>query len=196
MVRFCRYFIAWLGISISLFFSLNSHAVLALEGGTFRINAGFMYPEKIDTINYKSGNLLELGFGLKSGTVRYELEVKGMTTDIDTPGGDLLFINGLYNVYYDFEGLGMNLVPYLAGGGGFAYVRSKIAVSTSADANEVKDNSYAVGFQIKGGLNYLTSESFSWNLGYTYFRTMNLKKVGNDNFQAHQISLGVIWYIG
>ncbi len=193
MIKFYQYAIACL--FFTLFFLENVQSTLALEGGTFKLNLGMTFPDKVGGIDYKTGTIGSAGFGVKSGAVRYEFEFKGILGNIKTPGGDILFMSGLYNLYYDFEGLNVDLVPYLAGGAGLTYAKSGVSQTDSSKPKIIK-RQMTVGFQIKVGVNYVMTEAFSWNLGYEYFRTLKIKNLANDNFKAHMIALGVIWYIG
>ena len=154
-----------------------------------------MFPKKVNGIEYKSGTVGSAGFGLKSGAVRYELEGKFMRSSIKTPGGKITFMSGIYNLAYDFEGLHVDLVPYISGGAGVIYANTSVAQTDTSKPN-IKKKQFAGGFQVKVGINYVYTETFSWTLGYEYFRSLNIKNLANDNFQAHMLSLGAIWYIG
>ncbi|NQY42300.1 MAG: P44/Msp2 family outer membrane protein [Legionellales bacterium] len=184
----------------SLFFIESVQSTLALEGGLFRLNGGLMFPKKVSGIDYKSGAAGSASIGLKSGAVRYELEAKFMRSSISTPGGSVTFMSGIYNVAYDFEGLHVDLVPYISGGAGVTYANTTVSqtstTGSSSTTTNVKKKQLTAGFQVKVGLNYVFTETFSWTLGYEYFRTLDIKNLANDNFVAHMLSLGAIWYIG
>lgn len=184
-------------LALSVAMPLSVNAVLALEGGTVSLRAGVTFPEKSGNFEYKSGYLAGIGIGLKSGPLHYGFAVDAMLADIkssaQTNKGDVMLITGLFNMRYDFEGMGSAVIPYLGAGAGYVMARSSITPIVGAKASQTN---HTGGFQAKVGLMYLTSEEFGFDLGYQYFRTLEIKNLGNKNFNAHQVSLGVTWFIG
>ncbi len=188
-----------------------SNAILALEGGTFSVQGGALFPDKMGTVTigdgssktleFNTGYVGSIGMGLKSGPIRYEGEFNFLYSKVKTSklSGTAYILNAMYNMYYDFESVGIDLIPYLGGGAGYAYVNPSIKDTTAASGTSDKlftKGIHTGAFQAKVGLNYLMSETVSWTLGYRYFRTLELSKLNNKPFLVHQVALGVIWYLG
>jgi opacity protein-like surface antigen len=176
---------------------LSSTAVLALEGGTFSLRAGVMFPEKSGNFKYNSGYLAGIGVGLKSGPLNYGISgdfiMGGIKSSAQTSKGNVILATGFFNMRYDFEGMGSAIIPYLGAGAGYVMFRSDI---TPVGGSSQKKTNHTGGFQAKAGLMYLMSEEFGFDLGYQYFRTLEVKSIGDNNFSAHQALLGVTWFIG
>lgn len=186
-------------IIISSYF-VSAYGILALEGGTVSLHGGLGFPENNTRFKYENTNFRGgLALGLKSGTIRYELELFYIMNSIKKESvaadkGNLQLFNGSVNMLYDIEGLSLPITPYI--GGGFGYVFSRIEYTKTGEENKVKSTKNVPGYQFKCGLIYLTDEDFGIDFGYTYFRTFKLGLLGDEHYQQHQLNIGFIWYLG
>jgi opacity protein-like surface antigen len=166
--------------------------------------------------SYDSG----LGFGLVFGksydnNLRIEGELGYRSNDLDSfsdegealgAAGDITAVSFLFNTYYDIANPS-RFTPYLGAGLGGAYVSLDARlIDPEFDDIVYSDETFALAYQLGGGVAYRLNRMLTLDLGYRYFSTTNLKlrdetadlsEVGaplnrfETDYSAHNLALGL-----
>lgn len=112
------------------------------------------------------------------------------------------FWSGMLNGYVDL-GTVAGLTPYVGGGIGVVYARSKIEGEVnfpdgSTLSGLAKQNHYSAAYSLGAGINYKVDSNTSIDLGYQYVSAPDAKFVSVDNpylygkgIEFHQIKVGL-----
>jgi opacity protein-like surface antigen len=132
-------------------------------------------------IGYQSDDVTELfGSDIETleSTVKETLQQWGLSDSYDDLSIKSSAITVMYNLFADYKMKGP-VSPYLMGGLGVAFTDMKFSFSY----NGVKfDNSYdktSFAWQVGAGLGLKVTDKVSFDLGYRYFKTMNVD-LGSD----------------
>ena len=88
----------------------------------------------------------------------------------------------MFNIYYDFVdwGIGpMQITPYIAAGGGYAWVQNDLNVylqGVQTYTDHIYPNNSALAGQLMAGLLFFVDESSYFGLDYRYFTTANAQQ--------------------
>jgi opacity protein-like surface antigen len=125
---------------------------------------------------------------------RAEAELGWMKSDAD-PTGDVRFLTGMGNVFYDFRN-SSRWTPYIGGGLGLANVDLD-RVGATGSAQQINDSETVLACQLMGGVSYALSQNTDLFGGYRYFRAEDIdsrNQAGqriNADFTNHIIETGV-----
>lgn len=156
----------------------------------------------VNGADYKTGWNVAGGIGYKSGPLRYEGEVTYVrntvdnftvngTTRTNNVGGRNQDLYALFNVYYDFDSLGHELVPFLAAGIGWGNVDVNLTDSTPGMTFAFGQKENEIAYQFSGGVAFNTNANNSILLAYRYLGTTKADKLGKRS-QHHIGSIGFV----
>ncbi len=110
---------------------------------------------------------------------------------------------GLVNIYYDFLGDGSsNVVPYIGGGGGYAYIYNVVKIFYNGELvtpnnQSIKSHNSALVGQAIIGSSYFMDDFFSIAIDFRYYTTPVQKFITNihstQNVQLQVYSFNVIF---
>lgn len=155
-----------------------------------------------DSGTYQTDNTLSfagaIGFRLNRD-IRFEGELSYRKNDfskfkgrnaIYSSGGEIsnlaLFLNG----YYDFDQFQWKAKPYLSAGLGLMRFNASIEPASTLQSSD--DDSYALGWQLGGGLKYRINSGLALTGGYRYLSATDFGIGTYDtDYSAHELMLGL-----
>jgi opacity protein-like surface antigen len=151
---------------------------------------------------YKTNNALSfagaIGVRLDRRT-RIEAEINYSKNDLSTfagntlsytSGGEISNIAALLNGYYDFEQVKWKAKPFLTAGLGVMRFNTKI--KPSGTLTEAEETSYALGWQVGGGLKYRVNPGMAITGAYRLLGSTDFGVGAYDiNYQAHEFRVGL-----
>lgn len=135
--------------------------------------------------------------------LRVEGEISYRTTDFDRinlsgpgsfkMGGDLSTWLYMANAYYDFDLEWKHITPFVTAGIGVAHHNGTIDDS-SGFVPDASDSSYALAWQLGGGLKYRLNDGLAFTGGYRYVGTTD---IDFDSYKfeygSHEWRVGLEW---
>jgi opacity protein-like surface antigen len=148
------------------------------------------------TLSYKNSfNSYDFGGGIgyKSGPIRYEAQMnyiraeqKSITGGRDVSGGTNIYAP-MANIYFDFDMLNIDLIPFIGAGLGYAYVTAN---------GFPGDGSSTFAYQGTIGASYMFDDSVSLDLAYRFFGTTTPEEQFRDAWYTNMVNLGVTYHFG
>ena len=194
-------------------------AAQGLKGSMYgELRGGASFPNDADTdfggglegdLSSDTGWLIEGAFGYahESGLrgeiaagYRYneldDFEVSGVSVDFE---GEITAVTGMVNLYYDFDlgtlggarGATANLVPFVGGGIGVAFLNADLDEIGNTSIDEDEDDT-VFAWQVVAGLAYKFTPTVTGSLRYAYFATSDPEFNGTDSeYDAHNVLAGI-----
>ena len=130
--------------------------------------------------------------GYKSGPMRYEAQftyIRGSHNKIAgvTANGGTNVYAFMANVYFDFDMINFQVVPYIGAGLGYAHLTDS-ALAGSSDS--------VFAYQGMAGLRYHFEENITFDFGYRYFGTTEADSQFKKRWQSNLVNLGVTFNFG
>jgi opacity protein-like surface antigen len=182
------------------------------------LRGGASFPDDADTdfgggidgdLSSDTGWLIEGAFGYAHesglrgeivGGYRYndldDFKISGGTVDIE---GDIEAVTVMVNLYYDFDlgtyggatGATANLVPFVGGGIGAAFLNAEIDQIGGIPINDEEDDT-VFAWQVVTGLAYNFTPKLAATLRYAYFATSDPEFDGVDSeYSGHNVLGGI-----
>jgi opacity protein-like surface antigen len=154
--------------------------------------------------DYDTGFIVSGSLGRQSEIIRLEAELVYFQNDYDSISvlglsapldGDLSFVGGLVNIFYDFE-TGGPWRPFIGAGAGYAQVSINDASTVGIPFADDGDSAFA--YQFKLGVSYQYSATTDFLISYRYLGSEELEftdafgfPFSSDGVQSHSLEVGL-----
>jgi len=194
----------YLSIATLSALSLGSYAA-DLDGPYVGLSGGLALVPDIGSdssvkVEFDPGFTVGAQLGYKFYWLRAEIEGSFMRSEIDElslagvkqagADGDLDTYAFMFNLFYDVDLFGPEIMPYLGAGIGYVHLEAddNLSVSTRFDDED------SLAYQAMVGLTYNHDEQIAVTLGYRYLRSED--KIAGDHYQNHIITSSLIYRFG
>lgn len=153
--------------------------VHAIPDHTLSIRTGVVPAISHNKHGYYAGSAI----GLKSGPLRYDLELNFSNRGFVASTGDVKLFTTFMNINYDVHSLAEVLLPYM--GFGYGYLVAKL---TNPPATQVSLNKFEHGLAVQSnlGINWKILPRLVFGCEYRYTRKMFIKDLASA-FKNHQL---------